>query len=339
MSKRATVAVTPTDHPKPKQPRLVDDREMGCGASTATSGHPPPPASANTPLPQVQQQFERFAYLDEKPLGQGGFSTGVFRGRKEHTAIKITGDTVRHEREVRSLQLLNESQFIIPLIDFSRSDDDETDDAPPGPASDGLCYLTMSAGSISLAVALHGSSLVEKSPASLFAAEGAAICHDVLSALSYMHSRGFAHCDIKPANIVRHLPPPMGGDPSRGDGSPPPGGTAGRPWRWKLIDLDSVRPLRSSFEEWEEYEFTSLYMPPEAVLCILDDAPRLEVTPAIDMWQAGATLVEVLAEEAEPLHGREAIDLLEADGAAVRRRRSPTQGAQRPATSSGSPLP
>jgi serine/threonine protein kinase len=257
---------------------------MGCGASS--SARPLPPTAANTPLPQRQNETSsstRFAFFEDQPLGRGGFSTGVFRGQTANTAIKLTGDSVRHEREVRALQVLKDPNFTLRLLDFSSDAQ-----GSPGAAEDGLCYLVTVAGTVSLAVALHKTGRISEAPA---------ICSDILSALAYMHAQGFAHCDIKPANIVKH---DLGLQPSSA--------------RWKLIDLDSMRPIGSFIEEWETWEFTDMYIPPEVASAILGDAPRLRVDASIDLWQAGATLAEVLGQTPEPLHGQAAAELIESEG-------------------------
>jgi serine/threonine protein kinase len=86
----------------------------------------------------------------------------------------------------------------------------------------------------------------------------------LLGALRALHAAGHAHLDIKPQNVLL---------------------VAGRP---RLIDLGASRPLWSQLRPGEKLG-TEGYHPPELAGC-----PAADVTPELDVYSLGATLVEVL---------------------------------------------
>lgn len=235
----------------------------------------------------------RFTFDHSQPLGTGGFAS-VFHGHDARSncgvAVKLTTNEIEFEREVHTLQHLQstDSDAVLRLIEYSAGPDGSPTDI------DGTCYIIQELGRTSLAGMLAAE-------VSRPLKDAAAICRDLLSALAHLHESGFAHCDIKPENLVLS---------SRGS--------------WALIDLDSARPLGSEMSAHESWVFTERFTPPEMARSLLNDATaltrlhdpnlnecaRLEVAQsilrekvegrvvveeALDLWSAGATLVEVVS--------------------------------------------
>jgi eukaryotic-like serine/threonine-protein kinase len=90
------------------------------------------------------------------------------------------------------------------------------------------------------------------------------------SALHYLHSRGIAHLDVKPRNIIMSGPP-------------------------RLIDLSVARRI-SDLVALDRAVGTQAYMAPEQ----RDPARFGELGPPADVWGLGATLSEVLGYERLP---------------------------------------
>ena len=217
----------------------------------------------------------------------------MFRGSStcdgKHVAIKVCEDEICFEREVQTLKLLADcgcQPCAMPLIDYSKSADGTPTDF------DGVCYIVQELGDVSLAGTLRDG----QRPL----AEAPEICRDLLGALAHLHAFGFAHLDVKPDNVVRSF----------------------RSQCWRLIDFDSARPLWSEMSTHESWVFSERYVPPEVARSLLHDATalgrlhdanlsedarlavaravvqakealRVFVTPALDLWSCGATLVEV----------------------------------------------
>ena len=229
-------------------------------------------------------------------LGEGGFVDGVFFGRSRSgaaCAIKVTDDHVRHEREVHTLQLLQDSRYVQQLLDYSQDGDGSPSAWPPDSEKH---YVVQELGQMSLSHFLSQSTVWPLGSA-------AEICADLLCGLAYVHSLGMAHCDVKPANLV-----------------------LSRTGSWTLIDMDSCRPLHSSMSQYERWELTDRYCPPEIARRLLNEATSLSrlgaardederlkvaksilaeqqtgdvlVTAALDLWSAGATLAEVVSTRA-----------------------------------------
>ncbi|KAH0910067.1 hypothetical protein HID58_033388 [Brassica napus] len=93
----------------------------------------------------------------------------------------------------------------------------------------------------------------------------------ILQGLEALHSRGYVHCDLKPANVLLF-----------------PSKTFGEPWDLKLADFGlSKEPgsdSRSSLSGG-----TPQYMPPES----LGPSGVKMVGPAVDMWSLGCVVVEM----------------------------------------------
>ncbi|CAN6866809.1 unnamed protein product [Brassica oleracea var. botrytis] len=93
----------------------------------------------------------------------------------------------------------------------------------------------------------------------------------ILQGLEALHSQGYVHCDLKPANVLLFLSK-----------------TFGEPWDLKLADFGlSKEPgtdARSSLSGG-----TPQYMPPES----LGPNGVKMVGPAVDMWSLGCVVVEM----------------------------------------------
>ena len=261
----------------------------------------PPPSPAALSMPTEELILDgRFAIERSSRLGVGGFSDGVYRGRITQTgeacAVKISDDHVRNEREIRTLQALSTTPYVQRLLGYSQDDDGHPAQWPP---DSGVYYIVQELGSSSLAAFLSDapSALGGKWPVE----DAASICTDILRALACLHQIGFAHMDVKPANLVR----------------------SARTGAWSLIDMDSCRPLRSVMNGLERWELTDRYTPPELACRLLNDATALArlgaaaseeeqvrvakevlreqeagdvvITEALDLWTAGATIAEVVS--------------------------------------------
>jgi len=132
---------------------------------------------------------------------------------------------------------------------------------------------------------LHGrelASAIEERP--LDPVEVVQVGRQLLAALGHVHRRGFVHRDVKPENVflVDH----------------PDGGL-----RVKLLDFGIAKPLQpSDTAPWLTEEGVLLgtphYMAPEQI------TGELPVTPATDLWAAGAVLFTCLAGRAPFVDGR-----------------------------------
>lgn len=101
--------------------------------------------------------------------------------------------------------------------------------------------------------------------------------------LSWMHTHGLCHLDVKPANVMRF-----------GD-------------HWKLIDLEGAVSLWSSASTISLGCITPLYAPPELAAAVLGDKAVLDGSTTIlvsldpsarlDSWALGVVLLDVLAHE------------------------------------------
>lgn len=104
--------------------------------------------------------------------------------------------------------------------------------------------------------------------------------YQVLIAVNYMHHRGFAHCDIKPANILFRRPP-------RPNELPMP----------ILVDFGSA----SRVEQIKEKIATVRYAAPEVINAISDRNPRAHDgirADKLDIWELGVLLYEIVTGQA-----------------------------------------
>lgn len=74
------------------------------------------------------------------------------------------------------------------------------------------------------------------------------VIHDILCGIAECHEAGFAHCDIKPGNIVN-------------------AGVSDVLPRWKLVDLGNAQPCDSQYEGLNAQRMTPFYAAPEIIKC------------------------------------------------------------------------
>lgn len=90
----------------------------------------------------------------------------------------------------------------------------------------------------------------------------------ILQGLEALHSHGYVHCDIKPANVLVF-----------------PSKTFGEPWDLKLADFGlSKEPCTDSRSL---FGGTKQYMPPESF------GPNGVIGPAVDMWSLGCVVLQM----------------------------------------------
>ncbi|CAH8333573.1 unnamed protein product [Eruca vesicaria subsp. sativa] len=95
--------------------------------------------------------------------------------------------------------------------------------------------------------------------------------HMILQGLEALHSNGYVHCDLKPANVLIF-----------------PSKAVGEPWELKLADFGlSKEP--SCMDARSLSGGTKAYMPPESL-----GPNRVEtIESAVDMWSLGCVVVEM----------------------------------------------
>jgi len=108
------------------------------------------------------------------------------------------------------------------------------------------------------------------------------VLRQILTALQYVHAEGYAHCDVKPENLLVES-------------------ELGAPLHLRLCDYSSARPLHLGdlmFEDPHIDVCTPYYRAPECALSVLmhrEDAlhaPYLGVGSKIDVWSAACVAVE-----------------------------------------------
>lgn len=103
----------------------------------------------------------------------------------------------------------------------------------------------------------------------------------ILQGLEALHSRGYVHCDLKPANVLLF-----------------PSETFGQPWDLKLADFGlSKEPGEDSRSSLSGG--TPQYMPPES----LGPNGVKMVGPGVDMWSLGCVVVEMFGGYPEKRRG------------------------------------
>jgi len=147
----------------------------------------------------------------------------------------------------------------------------------PGPAADGQCYLVLELASETLEEFLAG----RKTP--LPAREVQRIFREACEVVAALHSLGFVHLDLKPANLMRF---PSG--------------------RFKLIDMDGMQAC-GALVPVADIISTPKYCAPEVASATLEDNASedgisLKISRLLDVFSLGLIGVE-LAAGAHPLEG------------------------------------
>jgi serine/threonine protein kinase len=128
------------------------------------------------------------------------------------------------------------------------------------------------------------------------------IALSITEALMALHSQGFCHLDIKPANVLVGMPPPSG---SRGDEERERNGGGNdenAPEHIYLCDFGLA--LRVTTQRLiDANKVTLMYRPPELMTAVAAAASlgggataMAPVTAAVDMWSLGALLWELVAQ-------------------------------------------
>lgn len=102
--------------------------------------------------------------------------------------------------------------------------------------------------------------------------------YQLLTIVNFLHKAGYAHCDLKPSNILLRYPPSATQIPYP-----------------VLVDFGSVTSIKSSPANLAG---TILYLPPEAIMLVV----RSDITPKelslrpdkVDIWSLGAIFFEML---------------------------------------------
>eukprot|EP00438_Fugacium_kawagutii_P008874 Skav200656 [mRNA] locus=scaffold2539:171422:174595:+ [translate_table: standard] len=196
-----------------------------------------------------------------------------------HQALK-EDQSVRHDRFLREVTALksvgaratsvwsNQEGFFVKLLGYSKEPG-----GAPGPTAGGGFYTILELGEESL------DQWLRKVPA-VQPADFVDVSKSLFSALHHLHSRGLAHMDVKPENIMRF-------DTCRGKA-------------WKFIDLECCMPIGGQLLSADN--ITPLYASPElakaATAASKTGASMIPLPPSseMDIWAAGVVLLDVLAE-------------------------------------------
>ncbi|KAL0793100.1 hypothetical protein Bca101_064477 [Brassica carinata] len=104
----------------------------------------------------------------------------------------------------------------------------------------------------------------------------------ILQGLEALHSRGYAHCDLKPANVLFF-----------------PSKSVGQPWEVKLGDFGLSKEPCS--DPWSLFSGTKQYMPPEAVGT--KGVMTMMMGPGVDVWSLGCVVLEMFGGRPQKMGG------------------------------------
>eukprot|EP00440_Ansanella_granifera_P013980 gb/GFBE01015193.1/.p1 GENE.gb/GFBE01015193.1/~~gb/GFBE01015193.1/.p1 ORF type:complete len:419 (+),score=105.63 gb/GFBE01015193.1/:1-1257(+) len=155
----------------------------------------------------------------------------------------------------RLVQDLDISRFFVELVDYSR-----TDTGHPGiDDASGKLFLIMEKGDQSLEERLHDRDEEQR----LNADELKMLLWSLLCTMWALHTAGFVHTDIKPANIVYFSASKI----------------------WKLVDLDDVKKAGETLP-LTDCVYTPVYMAPEMAVCEVKQSP-VKISRTMDVWSVG----------------------------------------------------
>jgi serine/threonine protein kinase len=170
-------------------------------------------------------------------------------------------------------------ELVVSLLDFSRGPDGKS----PG-KENGEYFIVMEMGDLSLEEYIEYRLRVGEP---FTVEEIRSILYDVTRMVCLLHSKGLAHLDVKPANIMLF-----------------------NSTFWKLIDFDGCFRAASLVDVSQtDIAYTPLYCAPEIAAVIVKMSSSLKVSRLMDVWSVGAIGAELVL--MQPLLEQKYVSLLD----------------------------
>ena len=231
----------------------------------------------------------RMHYTTETVLGKGSSGCVVKATKKstgETVAIKIIvpkkrpgifdGEEKRQlTREGELLQLVTKRKCKFAVHDADSEGLHERCDV--------CCFIVEALDGVSLDMLSHPVA-IDSSPMGELAC--IQVARDVLAALKVVHSEGWVHCDVTPANIVRCTVRQFRGNSNQNLAMEH---SDLNEYEYKLIDFGSTVPMLDAVQSNYVFTGTPRYRAPE----LLEDS--IQITAAADLWSLGVTIFELRA--------------------------------------------
>ena len=231
----------------------------------------------------------RMHYTTETVLGKGSSGCVVKATKKstgETVAIKIIvpkkrpgifdGEEKRQlTREGELLQLVTKRKCKFAVHDADSEGLHERCDV--------CCFIVEALDGVSLDMLSHPVA-IDSSPMGELAC--IQVARDVLAALKVVHSEGWVHCDVTPANIVRCTVRQFRGNSNQNLAMEH---SDLNEYEYKLIDFGSTVPMLDAVQSNYVFTGTPRYRAPE----LLEDS--IQITAAADLWSLGVNIFELIA--------------------------------------------